>query len=236
MMRKFMMPPKKERHPVLRLLKMLLRLFYRRHAIRGADQVTPGQPAVFVCNHALSYGPIVITLDLPFCFRPWVQASVVSPELCRDYLEDDFVQKELKLKPPVSHWLASLLAPLCLRLMKAIGAVPVYKGRMRIRETIQASVLVLKEGWNLVIFPEDKTRPYSAYINDFNTGFTYLAKQYYLATGQSLHFHPVFIDHKKHMITIGPAIIPMVLPDAKIDWKNLAFVLRNTVNDMAMNS
>jgi 1-acyl-sn-glycerol-3-phosphate acyltransferase len=223
----------KVRHPVIVSLKWLLRLFYHRHDIRGAELVEPGQPVVFVCNHAQSYGPIVMTLELPFRFRPWVQAAIVSRELCRDYLEADFIKKELGLPAPWSRWLASLLAPLCLRLMKGIEAIPVFKGQMRIRETIDLSIGALQAGWNLLIFPESPSEPFSSYINDFQTGFAYLSWRYYLVTGKLLRFHPVYIDRRKRQITIGPAILPKIDVRDRIDWKNLALSLRNTINQMA---
>jgi 1-acyl-sn-glycerol-3-phosphate acyltransferase len=227
------MSTQQKRHPVIKFLKLVLRLFYHRHAVQGADLVAAGQPAVFICNHALSYGPIVISLDLPFRFRPWVLANVVSPALCRDYLEADFVQKELKLRRPWSLWLAGLLAPLCIRLMKSIGAIPVYKGDIRVRETMNASVRALKDGWNLVIFPESPTKPFSPYMHDFQTGFAYLAKHYYYATGKLLRFHPVLVDAKKRTITIGQAMTQAIVPNARTDWKQLAIKLRDALNDMA---
>jgi 1-acyl-sn-glycerol-3-phosphate acyltransferase len=222
-----------DRHPFLKILQAVLKLFYRRHAILGADHVRADEPAVFICNHLKSYAPIVVTLYLPFRFRPWVQADVASPELCRDYLEDDFVKKELHLKPPFSRWAASAIAPLCLRLMKSIRAIPVYYGKMKIRETFQSSVDALRKGWNLVIFPESKTKGYSSHVNDFQTGFTWLAVRYFKETGHHINFYPVFVNSAIREIFIGQAIRLADESHPVLTRKDLAVYIRDAVNQMA---
>ena len=70
--------------------------------------------------------------------------------------------------------------------MKSVEGIPVFKGKTRIRETIDLSVEAIEQGYNLVIFPENPTRKFSEYINDFDTGFIHLAKSYYLKTGKKL--------------------------------------------------
>jgi 1-acyl-sn-glycerol-3-phosphate acyltransferase len=222
------------RHPVLQVLQAVLKLFYPRHTVRGLEQVSQDQPVVFICNHLKSYAPIVLSLYLPYRFRPWVQADVVSLDLCREYLEDDFVKKELHLRPPWSRWLASAIAPICVRLMKAIGAIPVFKGQIRIRTTFQISIEALRQGWDLVIFPESKTQLYSRYINDFQTGFAHLAWQYNLETGQNLCFHPVFVNSESREIIIGPSVSLIDSTRTSANRRVIARQLRNAVNEMAM--
>jgi 1-acyl-sn-glycerol-3-phosphate acyltransferase len=202
--------------------------------LSGLENVKRGQPAVFISNHLRSYAPIVLAISLPLPFRPWVHAHVVSPELCRDYLEIDFVRGELRLRPPWSRMLAALIAPLCVALMRAISAIPVYKGTRRIRETFRISLETLQQGENILIFPESKIHSFSEQIHDFQTGFAELDRLYRQHTGQPLRFHPVFVDSLRREIRIGQAISLDNLAGSPVNQrKELARRLRDAVDELS---
>lgn len=191
----------------MRIIRVLLRLIYPRHQIIGQRQLEANQPAVFVSNHLGAYSPIVLSLDFPIPFRPWVHAYITDKRYCRAYLEENFTARLLGLKPPLSGWLAALLAAPCIWVMKQVRAIPVYRGQMRIRETFNISVEALKSGQNILIFPENKDALYTSHVNDFFIGFTHLAWQYEHETGKRLLFYPVFVDKKSRTINIGSAVV-----------------------------
>lgn len=226
----------RKKHPFLQVLKRMLRIFYRRMAILGADRVMTDSPAVFICNHLDSYAPIVMSLFFPFPYRPWVHAHIMLKAFCRDYLERDFTRRILHLPPPFSRWLAALIAPLCIRLMAAIEAIPVNRGSMRIMDTFKISIEALRQGSNLVIFPEIQDKRFSEHLNDFHTGFVHLARQYQRETGQILHFYPVFINRQKKTITVGkPAVYPSDTGRHR-DRLLFAAYLRDSINDIAVKT
>ena len=222
----------KVRQPFIWILKAILRLFYPRHPVMGHEKVCPDSPSVFICNHLDAYGPIVLMLDLPFTFRPWVHAHVMTPELCRAYLEKDFARRVLHLRPPLSRWTAALIAPLCIRLMRAIRAIPVYRGQMRIRQTFNISLAALRCGENLLIFPENPDRPFTADMHDFLSGFVGLARQYHLQTGRILPFYPVRVNRRKNL-QIGQPVSVAVDRNFHQERQRVAAALRDAIAAMA---
>ena len=226
----------RNKHPLLKLLKMILRLFYPRHAIAGMENVLPDLPAAYICNHLETYSPIVLSLYFPFPYRPWVHASVMTRELCRDYLEKDFTRKTLKLHPPFSRWLAAILAPLCIGLMRSIDAIPVYRGQMKVRDTFAISVQALKQGNNLLIFPEKQSLRTSETVSEFHTGFISLARYYLQATGKTLRFYPVHISSKEKIITIGKAIEYIPAKNFYSEKARITAELQKAINEIAIRN
>lgn len=220
-------------HPFLSILKMLLRLFYPNHSISGTQNVSLETSAVFVCNHLETYSPIVLSLYFPYAFRPWVHAHLMDRSRCMRHLDMEFAQKTLRLRPPLSTFIAAMVMPMCIRLMKAIGAIPVFKGEMRIRETFDESVQALKQGSNLLLFPENPTKRYSRHINEFHSGFAHLASLYFRQTGRHLDFYPVYIDKQKRKIIIGQSIQTDTNMDHHKQRIHITAVLRDSVNEIA---
>jgi 1-acyl-sn-glycerol-3-phosphate acyltransferase len=192
--------------PLFCLAEFVLRQFYRPHRVIGTEYVAPDTPAIFVSNHLDTYAPIALSLFFPFPFRPWVHASLLDPKLCRPYLEKNFTRKSLKLAPPWSTWLAACLAPPVVRLMRTIGAIPVWRGQMKLRETVQLSCQALRQGENLLIFPENPDEPLTEHLHDFYGGFVHLAHAFYRQSGQSLNFYPIYVDVSRRLIEIGQPV------------------------------
>ncbi|HQB80669.1 MAG TPA: hypothetical protein PK646_01055, partial [Bacillota bacterium] len=180
------------------LLRLILRLFFRKPAMFGLDRIQRDQPAVFVSNHLGAHSPILLTLHFPIPFRPWAHAHVTRIADCRDYLEENFTRHSLKLKPPFSRWLAALLARPAVWVMRKVRAIPVYRGSPAIHRTFALSLDTLKKGDSLLIFPEDKFTPFSDRVHDFFPGFTLLSRLYRKETGQELPFYPLYVDRSPH--------------------------------------
>jgi 1-acyl-sn-glycerol-3-phosphate acyltransferase len=226
----------RKKHPAFNLLKLAARLFYPRHTVLGLENLQKDSPAVFICNHAESYAPIVMELYFPFKFRPWVIYQNFTRELCRDYIETDFISKELKLKRPLSRWLASAVASPCVWVMEAVQAIPVYKGNMRIRETFELSMEAIRQGDNIVIFPENPEKKFSESVYDFYNGFVQLARLYYKEAGKTLYFYPVFIGSGKRTITIGKPVGFSPENSFSKEKEYIRVYLRDSINDISAAS
>ncbi len=220
-------------HPVLWTVKLILKLFYHRHAVIGSQLVEPALPAVFICNHLNSYAPIILSLYFPFPFSPWVHSYIMDRSACPAFLEKDFAVKSLKLRPPLSRWTAAALTPLVIHLMHSLDAIPVYKNSMKIRDTFNRSIDVLCRGDNIIIFPEDPNQKFTEFLNEFQTGFVHLAWQYHKTTGQQLRFYPVYVSQKTRTITIGRTIEYMPESGFHKERAHIAAYLRDTINDIA---
>ena len=180
------------------ILKWIMRRILRKHKVIGIENVVEGTGAVFVCNHAGSYGPIAIELFFPFRYRPWVIYHTMTKKLCRLRLEKDLFGGAAKFLKPLCQLLALAIEPICLWVMRRIEAIPVYSGRNDIFKTFNISIEALESGCNIVLFLETK--------KEFKTGFVHLARKYYEITGKILCFYPVYSDRKTRTITIGKPV------------------------------
>ncbi|MHB1484444.1 MAG: lysophospholipid acyltransferase family protein [Saccharofermentanales bacterium] len=225
---------RKKRHFIFGLLKTVIRLFFRHQEIIGLDNVNKAAPGVFICNHDESYAPIVMELFFPLKFRPWVIYNNFYFKLCAEYLEKDFITTELKLRRPLSRWLSLIIAPFCILVMRAVEGIPVYRGMKDIRETFSLSVDAVEQGFNLMIFPENRRKKFSDYINDFDEGFIHLAKSYKVRTGKTLDFYPVYADKKKRSITIGKPVSFSSINEYNRGKRNVVTYLRDSINEIAI--
>ena len=217
-------------------MRSIIKLFYRRPTIKGLDHVDQAEPAVFISNHLDTYGPIILELFFPLPFRPWVHANLVSPELCREHLEMNFTRKILKLKPPLSRWIASVIAPVCIGIMKSVDAIPVYRGQMKVRDTLNISVESLNHGKNIVIFPENPNQKYSEFLGDFHRGFVHLARQYAKRSGRQLRFYPVYVNKRDRTIEIGQPVIFDSSKNFRLERDHIISYLRDSINEIAMKT
>ncbi|WP_100488390.1 lysophospholipid acyltransferase family protein [Sporolactobacillus pectinivorans] len=225
---------KSRSHLFFRSLIQFVGLFFARRTLTGAENVRQDEPAVFVCNHMGSYGPVMMTLFFPFPFRPWVTYQIVTRRICTDYLEAHFTQNELRLGRPFSRWVAAIIAPFCIMLVRGTGAIPVFAGSTQIRKTIDQSVDAVEQGDNLVIFPENDDRKHSAFINEFDTGFIHLGEIFHKKTGRNLYFYPVCINKNKKSISIGKPIIFSMRPFRKEKQRIKAY-LQDSIDEMVQS-
>lgn len=188
--------------------KASIRAMFPKHRVVGAQNVESKEAAIFVCNHQKAYGPIAMTLYLPFFFRPWVVYAITDVEACRKFIMNG-ITNWIKLPKPIVRLAANVLAPVLVWVMKSVEAIPVYReeSRKKIFETFYQSMEVLKKGISIVMFPERETTDYTENIKQFRTGFAHIGRRFYDITGIKLNFYPVFGNRKKRTITIGKPII-----------------------------
>ena len=173
-------------------------------------QETPdySEPVVFVANHEKNYGPSIMQLFFPITYRPWVIYRMLEPQICREYIREDFFEGRWNVPSPISGWISGLVERPLIRLMNSSRPIAVYRGLpQRIAQTFKDSLETLEAGENLLIFPENgEIKPYSQRVNNFHTGFIFLTKLYYRKTGKRLSFCPVSINPHKRFISVGKRV------------------------------
>jgi hypothetical protein len=191
---------------VYNIIKRVLKIFFKPPRISGLSLVNPQEPAIFVSNHLGFYGPLIIFLYLDLDLTPWVIHEVTDRKLCADYLRQDFVEPDLHLPDPFSRLAAAAIAPICVGLMRRLGAIPVYKNSRRIITTLEQSVGCLERGKSLIVFPEHSGRPLNGDINGFDSGFINIARICYGRNHSAVRFYPVAVNKRENSITIGEAV------------------------------
>ena len=151
----------------------------RRYSVIGIENITDSRGAIYVCNHAGSYGPLAMGIFFPLKFRPWVIYRAMTAGLCRKQLEDDLFGNCHTIFKPLCRFAAFIIEPACLWVMRKTKAIPVYRAKSKIFTTFSQSVQALEEGYNIVLFPEKDELEYHRHLKNFYSGFVHLARKYY---------------------------------------------------------
>jgi len=185
--------------------KVLRRLFFNAH-LRGLQHLAGAEPVILVANHAGAFGPVSLITSLPVPMHPWVAHEVTDLRTVAPRIQAEFCEQELKLKPPLSAFLARIIGRICVAVMKDIGAIPVYQKSKDIRQTVFRSLSILKQGQNVLVFAEDSSRKINDVLGEFCTGFIHVARLYYQETRKAVQFLPVAVNRKMHRIRVGAPI------------------------------
>jgi 1-acyl-sn-glycerol-3-phosphate acyltransferase len=185
----------------------LLRIFLKKPEVIGLENIEEKRAAVFISNHLGYYAPLKVMLFSNIRLYPWVISEVTDSRLCGEYIRRDFVEPTLKLRGFLGKFVAGVLAPLCVGLMRYVEAIAVYHGSNRIKETFELSVKYLSEGRSLLIFPEVPNSEDKFVLGDFQSGFVKVAKDYYDYSGDSLVFYPVYVNKIDNKIIFGEGMI-----------------------------
>ena len=132
-------------------------LFFRAH-IRGRRNLQSKEPVIMVANHVGSFGPVSLITSMPVRMYPWVAHEVTDVKTVASRIQQEFLEQELHLKPPLSTWLGRVVGRICVALMKDIGAIPVYQKSKQIKATVLQSLSLLEQGKNILVFAEDSTK------------------------------------------------------------------------------
>ncbi|MGH8989032.1 MAG: lysophospholipid acyltransferase family protein [Acidimicrobiales bacterium] len=136
--------------------------------VRGVEHLRHlTAPVIFVADHSSHFDTPLLLTTLPVEFR---HRTVVAA--AADYFFD-------------RHWKAALWSV-------SLALIPIERGRVNRRSADVAAELV-REGWNLVIFPEGGRSP-DGWAQPFRGGAAYLARR----TGRAVV--PVHLDGTRHVL------------------------------------
>ena len=185
--------------------KVIRRLFFNAH-LRGLENLRTAGPLILVANHAGAFGPVSVITSMPVEIYPWVAHEVTDLKTVAPRIQAEFVEQELRLKPPLSVYLGRIIGRVCVALMKDIGAIPVYQNSKHITRTVMRSLALLQQGKNILVFAEDTTKIINDVLCEFCTGFIHVARLYYQSTKRAVQFLPVAVNRKVGRILVGAPI------------------------------
>ena len=215
----------------------LLDLFLWGGELIGEENLPRRGPAVFIANHLDATGPIATVCSIPLRLHPWVIGDMMDKELAPVWLQGDFTERQLHLKPPVSSWVARALCRISVPLFYSIGCIPVYRGDYeRTATTLQLSMEVLHLGQFLLVFPEDNRLPNDPVTNmqPFQRTFVRLGEKYYEETGEKLEFYPVAI-HSSGFVKVGKAVAFDPINPVGQERRRLKDLMEATVKEMYLH-
>ena len=202
----------------------------------GEENLPRSGPAIFIANHLDATGPIATICSIPLRVHPWVIADMMDKELAPIWLQADFVERQLHLKPPVSRWVARALCRISVPLFYSLGCIPVYANDYeRMHITLEMSMKVLKEGKFLLVFPEDYRLPKDPVtkMQPFQHSFVRLGERYFAETGERLKFHPLTI-HSSGYLVVGKSVVFDPLNPVGKERRRLKELMEDTIITMYM--
>lgn len=197
------------------------------------EVVPPDEPTVYICSHHNMQGPITTVAFFPFHIRAWVLHVFFDRDACyRQYADYTFTARF-----GMPKWLGSALAKIVSgavsTLMHSIDAIPVYRGTSKIMATFRESLDTLKEGENIIIFPDIAYSEEEAGIGSIYEGFLMLEKNWRRTQGTNLRFVPLYVDESRKVVVEGAEI--RFDPDKafKEDMPRVSAAIRDSINQMA---
>jgi len=217
------------------LLKVL-NLFLWGGELLGEENLPNSGPAVFIANHLEAVGPIAAYCSIPLRQYAWTVADMVDEKKAAAWLQWDFVERTLELKPPVSAWVAKWLSKITVPLLRSLGCIPVYRGDYdRMTDTLRLSMDVLHHGKSLLIFPEDNLLPADPVtgMKPFQHSFARLGEIYFDETGERLDFFPVAIHPSGYMM-VGKVVAFNPNYAVGLERQRLKRLMENSIKTMYM--
>jgi hypothetical protein len=197
----------------------------------GEENLPQKTPGVFIANHLDATGPIACCCSIPMRLYPWSVGDMMDPQKAPAYMNMDFTERLLHLKPPLSTRFSHLLTRITVPMFWSLGCIPVYKGDyVRMQDTLRLSMEVLRQGRFLLIFPEDPSMEPDEQtgMKPFQHTFARLGEIYHSETGERLAFHPLTI-HKKGIIQASKPVLFNPLNPAGVERQRLKTMLESEI-------
>ena len=191
----------------------------------GEQNLPENGPAIFISNHLGPIGPIGAMCSIPLRLYSWIVADMLDQEKAAAYLQWDFVERTLKLKPPLSTNFAMLLSKITVPMLTSFETIPAFQGYQDLEGVLKTSVELLKKGKYIYVCPEDNRLPADPLtkMTPFKKGFTRLGELYYAESGQCLRFYPVTVHESRKTVIEKPVVFNPKFPVAqeRLRIKNL---------------
>ena len=223
---------KKKTTVLFQIIKGLVRLFYGKMEVVGLENL-PKENAIIVGNHTQMNGPIAGELFLPENCYTWCAGQMMNLKEVPKYAFDDFWSQKSKWTQPLYKALSYMIGPLCVCIFNNARTIAVYRD-MRIMSTFKESIKMLKDGANILIFPE-KDEKHNNILYKFRENFIDIAKLYYKKTGIALTFVPMYIAPKLKKMYIGKGIIFNRENSIEDERKRISAYLADEITDIARN-
>ncbi len=188
---------------VYRGIKWLVRLFYPKITVEGAQNL-PDEPVIVVGNHTQMNGPICCELYFPTDRYTWCAGEMMHLREVPAYAYQDFWSYKPGFIRPFYKLLSYVIAPLCVCVFNNARTIGAYHDS-RALSTFKQTVRRLQEGVNVVVFPE-RDVPRNHIVYDFQDKFIDVAKLYYKRTQKELAFVPLYIAPSLKKMYLGKPI------------------------------
>ncbi len=212
-----------------RFAKAVYRLFHIGYTVEG--NTASVSPTVYVIHHQNLSGPIHAVGLLKDEARIWVYHMFLTRKACFDQFYSYTFTQRFRWPKPFAFLAAGALSLILPPLLRAFGAVPVYRGTGAF-STFRQSLLALTRGENLIICPDIEYSSSSSKVGDVYTGYLGLEKFYYKETGRHLRFVPLYVSRSSKALVMGNPITFINGREFKRESLRVSAALRASLNMM----
>lgn len=202
----------------VKIIAFLVRPFLRLRVVGTENMRQEDFPSIFVCNHGIIYGPVAAVIYLPTYFRPWIDKKMIDRDMATREMYERQSHRIPLLSTRAKMWLARQLSRPVAWALNSFDPVPVDKSSLKgVLATFDATVKVLSEGDNVLIFPERPRRVKkggkvtveheTVTVGDLYTGFANIGTLYFRETGKALRFYPIYANRKNRTFRIGEPVV-----------------------------
>lgn len=222
---------RKKTYPLYRVVKRAVWLFSPKFKVKGLENL-PTEPSLIVGNHSQMYGPIAGELYFPGKKFTWCAGEMMHIKDVPSYAFRDFWSYKPKATHPFYKFLSYLIAPLSVLIFNNADTIAVYHDT-RVLTTFKSTIARLKEGANVIVFPE-KNEKYNNILYNFQDKFIDIAKLYYKRTKKPLSFVPMYIAPKLKEMYIGKAITFDPQADLETERERICKYLMDVITAIAI--
>ena len=195
---------KKKKHPLFDKVKFILRIFKKKHKVIYLGEKVE-KSSIILSNHVGALGPLSWELYTEFPFRFWGTFEMNSDlKTLYHYLSKVYFHQKKHWPIWLSNIFCLIAAPIMKALYKGLEVISTYTD-LRLKGTINKSIEILEEGYNIIIFPEDSSNGYFDKLTKFYSGYLFLAKNCYIR-GNDISIFIAYYNKKLKQITIDKPI------------------------------
>lgn len=213
------------------VVKGFLKIFIRKPKYVFLGDAFDDEPSIILSNHVGAKGPLTHELYFPKNFRFWGTYEMNSglKEVYK-YLTQVYYTQKKHWKPFWAKVFCIIAAPLANLFYKGLNLISTYPD-YRFRRTLSESIKTIREGQNLIIFPEDSSNGYFDEISKFFAGFVTFA-QAALKRGFDLKIYTSYFQKKEKTVVVDGSIRFSELASKFNSKQNIANSLCDRINEL----
>ena len=161
-----------------RALKSVAKIFFKKPEFIYLD-TKPDKSCLILCNHVGVKGPLNLEFyfDNTFNFRFWGTHEMADGlRSTYKYQTEIYFHQKRGWNLIIAKLFCIIAAPIATLFYKGLRIIPTYQDA-RLKTTLKTTLEEIKNGKNIVIFPENSNDGYHDVLTEFHPGFTLVCKQ-----------------------------------------------------------
>ncbi|MGI6072922.1 MAG: hypothetical protein ACOX75_07990 [Lachnospiraceae bacterium] len=189
----------------------------------------PTEPSIILSNHVGMKGPVKWYLYFKLKHKLWGTHEMTEGFLAvHKYLTATYFHRKKHFSPFMAMFIGTIASPFVNMFYKALDLIPTYRDH-RFRKTVRSSFAAIRDGYNIVIFPEDSSDGYHDHLTKFFAGFAVFADNC-LKKGVDLPVFTSYFKKEENRFIIDAPILFSQLKKNHGSFYNIAAALCNRTN------